>query len=175
MILVCGNTDHSGPYAKSISGARYSQLFLDRGSGYLWACRQKKKTECYVDTRKILFDAHSLSGRSPRIMQTDGDGVFTGGEFSKLLESEKIRHERSAPYDSDTNSFIERARRTVFEGVATALLRSGAPANFWGEAEAYKILQSMFCLRKKTLKMKVVIAPEKIFSKEIENLLIWRS
>ena len=40
---VCIHTDHSGPYAKSISGARYSQLFLDRGSGYLWAYRQKKK------------------------------------------------------------------------------------------------------------------------------------
>ena len=73
--------------------------------------KRKKRSVMWIQEK--IFDAHSLSGRSPRIMQTDGDGVFTGGEFSKLLESEKIRHERSAPYDSDTNSFIERARHCV--------------------------------------------------------------
>src|SRR5688500_4677219 len=36
------HSDHSGPYANSYGGARYSQLFLDR-SGYLWGFRQKKK------------------------------------------------------------------------------------------------------------------------------------
>ena len=60
-------------------------------------------------------------------------------ETRELLETEKVRHEWSAPYDSDTNAFIERARRTIFEGVCTALLRAGAPARFWGEAECHKI------------------------------------
>ena len=55
------------------------------------------------------------------------------------MQKEKVRQEWGAPYDSDTNSFIERARRTVFEGVATALIRSGAPARFWGEAECHFI------------------------------------
>ena len=50
-----------------------------------------------------------------------------------------MRHEWSAPYDSNTNAFIERARRTVFEGVCTSLIRSGAPTRFWGEAENHKI------------------------------------
>ena len=52
---VCIHTDHSGPYAKSLSGARYSQLYLDRGSGYLRACRQKKKTGHYESTPKIFI------------------------------------------------------------------------------------------------------------------------
>ena len=136
---VCIHTDHSGPYAKSISGARYSQLFLDRGSGYLWGFRQKQKTDHYDDLPKLLVDAKALSGRAVQILQSDGDGVFTGERTQQILHAEKIRHERSAPYDSNTNAFIERARRTIFEGVATSLLRSGAPANFWGEAEAHKI------------------------------------
>jgi hypothetical protein len=136
---VCIHTDHSGPYARSINGARYSQLFLDRGSGYLWAFRQSQKTEHYDALPKVLLDSRALSGRPVQILQSDGDGVFTGKRTMEILETEKIRHEFSAPYDSDTNAFIERARRTVFEGVATALLRSGAPANFWGEAECHKI------------------------------------
>ena len=65
--------------------------------------------------------------------------MFTSSETSALLSKEKIRHEYSAPYDSNTNPFIERARRTIFEGVSTALLRSGAPSSFWGEAECHKI------------------------------------
>jgi hypothetical protein len=161
---VCIHTDHSGPYARSISGARYSQLYLDRGSGYLWAVRQKKKTEHYESTPKIFTDSWGLSGRKVQILQSDGDGVFTSCETREMLEKEKVRHEWSAPYDSDTNPFIERARRTVFEGVCTALIRSGAPARFWGEAEAHKIytvniLQTLpdpekegsFCSRKNLL------------------------
>ena len=95
--------------------------------------------ECYRDLPQVLLDARALSGRPVQILQSDGDGVFTGNTLKEILVSEKVRHEFSAPYDSDTNAFIERARRTVFEGVATSLVRSGAPANFWGEAEAHKI------------------------------------
>ena len=136
---VCIHSDHSGPYAKSLSGARYSQLYLDRGSGYLWAARQKKKTGHYESTPKIFVDAWGLSGKHVQVFQTDGDGVFTSTQTRDMLEEEKVRHEYSAPYDSNTNAFIERARRTIFEGVSTALIRSGAPARFWGEAENHKI------------------------------------
>jgi transposase InsO family protein len=136
---VCIHSDHSGPYAKSLSGARYSQLYLDRGSGYLWSHTQKFKTEHYTSTPAIFTDAWAISGRKVQVFQTDGDGVFASAETRQLLETERVRHEWSAPYDSDTNAFIERARRTVFEGVCTALLRAGAPARFWGEAECHKI------------------------------------
>jgi hypothetical protein len=126
---VCIHTDHSGPYARSLSGARYSQLYLDRGSGYLWGVRQKRKTGHYDSTPQIFTDAWGLSGRRVQVFQSDGDGVFTSSETREMLQTHTVRHEYSAPYDSDTNAFIERARRTIFEGVSTALLRSGAPAN----------------------------------------------
>ena len=136
---VCIHTDHSGPYAKSLSGARYSQLYLDRGSGYLWGVRQKSKTDHYETTPKIFVDSWGISGKKVQILQTDGDGVFTSKETREMLEANYVRHEWSAPYDSNTNAFIERARRTVFEGVSTSLIRAGAPARFWGEAEMHKI------------------------------------
>ena len=34
---VCIHSDHTGPYAKSSGGSRYSQLFIDCGFDYLWA------------------------------------------------------------------------------------------------------------------------------------------
>ena len=99
----------------------------------------QKKTGHYNATPRVLTDCTALTGRPVQIFHTDGDGVFSSRETQDLLAKEKIRQEFSAPYDSNTNPFVERARRTIFEGVCTALLRSGAPASFWGEAECHKI------------------------------------
>ena len=136
---VCLDADHSGPYAASIGGAKYSELFFDRGSQYLWGYRMAKKTGHYLALPLVLADAQALSGRPVQIFHSDGDGVFTSEKTEKILLDAKIRHEFSAPYDSNTNPFVERARRTVYEGVCTALLRANAPARFWGEAECHKI------------------------------------
>lgn len=104
----CIHTDHSGPYIRTMRGARYSQLYLDIGSHYLWAVRQTTKSKHYVDTPRVLLEAKALSRRPVSIMQTDGDGVFIGAESEAILQQHGVRHERSAPYDSNTNSFIER-------------------------------------------------------------------
>ena len=159
---VCIHSDHSGPYARSYGGARYSQLFLDRGSGYLWAFREKKKTDHYDVAPQVFIDSQALSGRPVQIFHSDGEGVFSGGRTLEILQEGKIRREFSAPYDSNTNPFVERARRTVFEGVCTALLRAGAPASWWGEAEAHKI----FTINN----MPMVPDPGKFLSKR--NLLV---
>ncbi len=86
---VCIHSDHSGPYAKSLSGARYSQLYLDRGSGYLWSSIQKTKTEHYKSTPTISIDSWAISGRKVQVFQTDGDGVFASNE-TRDLEAEKV-------------------------------------------------------------------------------------
>jgi hypothetical protein len=136
---VCIHADHSGPYVRSLGGHVYSELFIDRGSGYLWGVRMAKKTGHYEAAPRVFADARAASGRRLQYFQSDGDGVFTAAETDQLLQKFKVRHLYGAPYDSDTNPFIERARRTVFEGTCTSLLRSGAPPSFWGEAENHKI------------------------------------
>ena len=78
-----------------------------------------KKTGHYEAFPKVVADAKAASGRALRFFQTDGDGVFSGKQYENMLLSEKVRH--LGPYDSNTNPFVERARRTVFEGVCTAL------------------------------------------------------
>jgi hypothetical protein len=98
-----------------------------------------KKTGHYKATPEVIADARAASGRRLQFFQSDGEGVFTSGETTTMLANFKVRHLWGAPYDSNTNPFVERARRTVFEGTCTSLLRSGAPSNFWGEAENHKI------------------------------------
>ncbi len=59
---------------------------------------------------------------------------FLFQELLKKLARFGFIHEKSAPDDHDSNPEIEREIRTTFEGVATSLEASGAPAYFWAEA-----------------------------------------
>ena len=120
---VCLHTDHSGPYTMSLGGHRYSQLYMDLGSGYLWAIRMAKKIGHYQATPIVIADAQAASGRKLQYFQSDGDTVFSSKETEELLKKERVRHLWGAPGDSDTNPHTERARRTIFEETTTSLLR----------------------------------------------------
>ena len=87
----------------------------------------------------VIADARAASGRRLQFFQTDGEGVFASKKTEELLQQEKVRHLWGSPGDSNTNPFIERERRTIFEGTATSLISAGAPSSFWGEAENHKI------------------------------------
>jgi hypothetical protein len=93
--------------------------------------RKTGSDQAIVET---LIDARARSGRQARFLKTDGDGVFVSDTFERIRTKYGFVHERSAPADHDSNSELEREIRTVFEGVATALQASWAPAYFWSEA-----------------------------------------
>ena len=69
----------------------------------------------YLLTRRL-----SPEGRL-NIFTLMGKVFFRVVEQLKILQEARIRSEFSAPYD--TNPFVERARRTIFEGVCTAFSR----------------------------------------------------
>jgi hypothetical protein len=135
----CIHTDHRGPYSLSRNGERYSQLFIDIGSNYRWCVRMRKRSGAGEAFKKVLADVSARSGRRPRFIRTDGDGVFMSEEFENMVSARLMIHERSAPNDHNTNPIIERGQRTILEGTATALLEAGAPASFWGEAEDHLV------------------------------------
>ena len=58
---------------------------------------------------------------------------------SALCEKEKIIRARGSPDDHNTNPIVVREQRTILEGTATLLIESGAPADFWGEAEQHLV------------------------------------
>lgn len=130
----CIATDQMGPYARSLGGDKYGQIFKDSASTFRWVYTLAKKTESNTVLEKTLVDAKARSGRSLRYLKTDGDGIFTSRAFEDLAMKHGFVHERSPPHDHDGNAEIEREIRTAFEGTATALEASGAPAYLWGEA-----------------------------------------
>ena len=96
----------------------------------------------YQALPEVLADARAASGRRAQFfLKVTATTVcsLSKGDWSAILRKGKIRHLKGAPHDSNTNPFIERVRRTIFEGTATSLIRAGAPTSFWGEAEAHKV------------------------------------
>ena len=87
---VCIHSDHSGPYAKSSGGSRYFQLFIDRGSTYLWAFRMSKKTGHCEAAPKVFLDTQALSGRRVQFFHSNGDGVFSSKETQEILMKAKF-------------------------------------------------------------------------------------
>lgn len=114
-------------------------LCLDLGSKFLWSKGLAAKSDFFEALMEVIADCQGASGKQLRNLQTDGDGIFKSETLKVYLQDKRIRHLWSAPYDSDTNPFIERERRTILEGTSTSLFRAGAPSNFWREAEAHKI------------------------------------
>ena len=134
----CIHTDHQGPYSRALDGGRYSQIFLDMASKKIWTVRMGDKTGCYEALEKVLNDAKARSSRPCKILRTDGDGVFgRSGRFQQIREKFGFVHERPAPYDHEQSCHIDRECRTLLEATATALIQSGAPSSFWGEAAAH--------------------------------------
>lgn len=129
----CIHTDIMGPSVRSSGGAYYAQLFKDIGSNYKWCHWMARKTGADQAVEQVLIDCKARSGKDVKIIKTDGDGVFTSKSFEALRQKYKFIHEFSAPEDP----VIEREIRTLFEGTATALAESGAPATFWMEAQQH--------------------------------------
>jgi hypothetical protein len=125
----CIHTDLQGPYVRSYGGHKYSQIFLDMGSKYVWRVPLSKKTDSASAIRRVLNDAFARSGQRCRYLRTDGDGIFgRSAAFQALKEEFKFVHERPAPYDHQQSAHIDRECRTLLEGVATSLIHAGAPA-----------------------------------------------
>jgi len=60
---------------------------------------------------KILVEKQS--GKSLKIIRTDGGGEFTSGEFENFCRDNGIIHEISTPYTPLHNGVAERRNRTI--------------------------------------------------------------
>lgn len=59
----CLHTDHRGPDARSLNGARYSQLYLDMKSKYRRSSQMSSRDGTYEATDKVIVDCCVRSGR----------------------------------------------------------------------------------------------------------------
>ena len=124
------HTDLAGPIDPvSGEGLRYSIAFTDDYSGTVFVYFLKSKSDTVAATQKILADTASYG--EVKCIRSDNGGEFISQKFESLLEKNKIKHEKSAPYSPHQNGTAERHWRTLFEMGRCLLLHSNLSKEFW--------------------------------------------
>jgi len=80
---------------------------------------------------KILVEKQS--GKSIKVLRTDGGGEYTSKLFEKFCEDNGIVHEVSAPYTPQHNGLAERKNRSLLDMTRSMLKMKKMPNTFWGE------------------------------------------
>jgi len=81
---------------------------------------------------KILVEKQS--GKSIKVLRTDGGGESTSKLFEKFCEDNGIVHEVTAPYTPQHNGLAERRNRSLLDMTKSMLKMKKMPNTFWGEA-----------------------------------------
>ena len=124
------HTDLAGPIDPvSREGFRYSIAFTADYSGAVFVYFLKSKSDTVAATQQFLADTASYG--EVKGNRSDNGGEFISQKFESLLEKNKIKHEKSAPYSPHQNGTAEWHWRTVFEMGRCLLLHSNLSKEFW--------------------------------------------
>lgn len=93
----------------------YFITFVDEFSRKIWLFLLKAKNEAFNVFKKFRVLAEKQSGRTLKILRTDGGGEYTSKEFDIYCESNGIIHEVTAPYTPQHNGPAERRNMTLLD------------------------------------------------------------
>lgn len=128
-------SDCCGPFdTPSLGNNKYFVSFVDEFSRKLWLYMLKLKSEVFETFKIFKSMVEKQTGRSIKILRTDGGGEFCSTEMSNYCKEHGIVHEITAPYTPQHNGIAERRNRTVLNMVRSMLRSKQLPHKFWGEA-----------------------------------------
>ena len=73
------------------------------------------------------------SGKSLKILRSDGGGEFVNSELRNHFVKNGIHHETTTADTPQQNGTAERFNRTLLESVRALIHASGIPENLWAE------------------------------------------
>lgn len=130
--------DLRGPFhVQTHSGKLYWAVFTDSYTRYrkLALLSSKKSTELLMHYKEFEAQGKARFGQdnSVLIFRCDGGGEFIGMLKDYLL-SVGTEYQQTTRATPQQNGISERANRDIGEGIVSALVQSGLPDTFWGEA-----------------------------------------
>src|ERR1044072_1093146 len=114
----------------SLGVNKYFVSFVDDFSRKIWVSLLKLKNEVFSEFKVFKSLAENQSGRSIKILRTDGGGEFCSNEFNDFCAENGV----TAPYTPQHNGAAERRNRTILNMVRSMLKGKNLPLSFWGEA-----------------------------------------
>ena len=118
----------------SLGGNKYFINFVDEFSRKLWLYLIKAKSEAFNVFQKFKILVEKQSGKSIKVLRTDGGGEYTSKVFEKFCEDNGIVHEVTAPYTPQHNGLAERRNRSLLDMTRSMIKLKKLPNTFWGEA-----------------------------------------
>ena len=130
--------DICGPMSQpSKGGSLYFVLYQDDATGYRFVFCITRKSEALTCFQQVFKTILRDTGRTISTLRTDRGGEFNSHAFSTYLSDNNIRRELTTSYTPEQNAVVERANRTIMEGVRSSLYHSQLSMIFWAEAVVY--------------------------------------
>jgi hypothetical protein len=103
------HSDVGGPMsATSVKGTSYYVTFIDDFSRKTWIYFMKTKDEVFSHFRAFKAQVENMTRRKIKALRTDNGGEFTSTKFNDFCKEERIKREKTMPYNSQQNGVAER-------------------------------------------------------------------
>src|SRR5271163_5101795 len=118
---------------QSISGARYLLTFIDDATRYVTVYSIANKSDTFNQFVDHLTLVENQSGKSLKILRSDGGGEYINSEMRNYLTERGIRHETTVAETPQQNGVAERYNQTLLESIRAIKLSAGVPDNLWAK------------------------------------------
>lgn len=137
-ILDLLHLDICGPMpVESVGGSRYILLIIDDYSDMFFTYFLKNKTETLSLFQIFYKKCKNVLDKNIKCIRTDNGTEFCNNQFREFTGKKGIEHQKTVPYNPESNGKVERGNRVILERARTLLYESGLPLSFWAEAVAY--------------------------------------
>src|SRR5271170_1524637 len=134
VILGRVHTDLYGPMqTQSISSVRYLLMFIDDATRYVTVYSIMNKSDTFNQFVDHLTLVENQSGKSLKILRSDGGGEYINSEMRNYLVEKGIRHETTVAETPQQNGVAERYNRTILESIRAIKLSANVPDELWAE------------------------------------------
>ncbi|GBN69533.1 Retrovirus-related Pol polyprotein from transposon TNT 1-94, partial [Araneus ventricosus] len=134
-ILELIHADLCGPIQpESYGGAKYFMVLVDDISGMYFTYFLKNKNEVFDIFSQFKTKYENLTDKRIKKLRTDNGLEFVNEQLDTYLSNSGIFHEKTIPYNSESNGKAERANSILLEKARSLLYESELPLKFWAEA-----------------------------------------
>lgn len=127
--------DMCGPMlVASLSGNKYIFVIVDNYSRFTCVYFVKTKDEAYDQFIEYINKYENKLGKRIKKVRSDNGTEFVNRRFQDFFRGKGIEHQRTVPYNPQSNGIAERENRTLLDKARMMLIDANLPPMFWAEA-----------------------------------------
>ena len=118
----------------SVNGCKVLLVIADQFSKFVYSVPLKTKSAAGEAIEQFVLWVQNFCQKQVSLVHSDQGGEFMNGRLCEFYRQKGIQATFSAAYTPQQNGTVERANRTINEGVRALLLGGDMEDRFWAEA-----------------------------------------